>query len=745
MLLLFGKQIEIKGRNQKLKKKKLLSILSTGALALSLFAPLSANDSKAAAATATAPKWDVERYGDRVDIDGQLNQLSSDTAFLKQAEKKMKEQVAEINFDGDGQATSEAVPESTFTYDGGTKLFLNRNLAFKEFTLRSVGDNVEIWVAKDLSFPDKRPAHVVTQEQVDKLRDEFDSNIYPKATEFFGTPDVHDGSHSPLEGLTNKEGVVVIPDGYYEGSDKVIMLVDNIIDEGYTNPSYPFFVAGFFWQTLENYIDRNIITIDTNSWETRLESTFFGTTIHELQHLIHADNDGAEETWLNEGMSTFSEYLGGYGHDDSSINFYLDHPENSLVNWDEHQGAKTGPETIADYGQVYLFTLYMNDKFGREFIRDLALNETQGMSSVDDVLKAHGSSLDFTQLYQNFITALTLDSDRVGNGVYNFDSIDLRDLVVDKEGTKRGKTVDFEGALKFEKVGVPAWGGDFKELDFQDKIRSISFDGVDFLASPWESVADPLRADNQVLWGNAGDEADNAIIFEADLTGVENATLQFDNLYNIEDAWDYGVVQVSTDGGKSWASLTNDNTRNDVDPSGYPKIKENVPGFTGLSGDLEEEAGWVNETFTLDAYAGQKVLVSFRYLTDWASNGNEKANIDTGWFIDNIEIPEIGYANEGISTEEFQSFQELAGEYVNYTVTFINEKEVGNKKGAKTNYKVITVDPFNVTEEDALTLRQLFKDGKNYMITSYAAPAESKNPVEFTYEVELKEKSPKKK
>ncbi len=65
---------------------------------------------------------------------------------------------------------------------------------------------------------------------------------------------------------------------------------------------------------------------------------------------------------------------------------------------------------------------------------------------------------------------------------------------------------------------------------------------------------------------------------------------------------------------------------------------------------------------------------------------------------------------------------ELLGQYVEYTVTFINEEEVGKKKGAKTNYKVITVDPFNVTEEDALQLRQLFKEGKNYMITSYAAP-----------------------
>ncbi|MFJ5759514.1 peptidase M6 [Neobacillus sp. NPDC093182] len=709
-----------------MKKKKLLSILSTGALALSLFAPLSANNSKAEAAASTTPKWDVERYGDRVDIDGQLNLLANDASYLKQAEKKIAEQAAQINFNED-LSSSSATANSSFTYDGGTKQFLNRNLKFKPFTLRSVGENVEIWVANDLAFPagDSRPAHVVTQEQVDKLRDEFDKNIYPKATAFFGTPDVHDGSKSPLAGKN-------VPAGYYEGSDKVIMLVDNIQDDNYTNPSYPFFVAGFFWQTLENYIDRNIITIDTNSWETRLESTFFGTTIHELQHLIHADNDGAEETWLNEGMSTFSEYLGGYGHDDRSINFYLDHPENSLVNWDEHVGATTGPETIADYGQVYLFTLYMNDKFGQEFIRDLALKDTQGINSVNEVLKAHGYDLDFTQVYQNFITALALDSDRVGNGVYNFDSIDLRNLVVDNEGTKRGKTVDYEGAVKFEKEGVPAWGGDFKELDFQDKIRSISFEGVDFLSTPWQSVADPKNATNKVLWGSAGDEADNAIILEADLSGVNTATLNFDNYLDIEEQWDFGVVQVSTDGGKTWKSLSNENTRTDVVEEGYPKIKENVPGFTG---NLKT---WQEESFDLSEYAGQKVLVSFRYLTDWG-------HTDSGWFIDNIAIPEIGYSNDGSSTDGFKSLQEIAGQYVNYTVTFINEKEVGNKKGAKTNYKVITVDPFNVTEEDALTLRQLFKDGKNYMITSYAAPADDKNPVDFSYEVHLKENSAKKK
>lgn len=698
-------------------KKKLLSVLSTGALALSLLSPLASDPSEASAET--VPNWDIERYGDRVDIDGKLNSLSEDSSFLKQAEKKLMEQAGQINFNEDETSGNDSA-DSTFTYDGGTKLFLNRELEFKEFTLRSTGENVEIWVANDLSFPDDRPAHVVTQEQVDKLRDEFDSNIYPKATSFFGTPDSLDGSNSPLPEM------VGLPDGYYEGSDKVIMLVDNIKDDGYYNPDYPFFVAGFFWQTLENYIDRNIITIDTNSWETRLESTFFGTTIHELQHLIHADNDGAEETWINEGMSTFSEYLGGYGHDEGSINFYLDHPENSLVNWDDHRNAATGPETIADYGQVYLFTLYMNDKFGQEFIRELALNKSQGIDSINEVLKAHGSTMDFTQVYQNFMTALTLDSSKIGEGIYDFDSINLRELAVDDKGTKRGMTVNFEKALQFEKEGVPAWGGDFKQLDFQEKINGISFDGVDFLPVPWKSVADPKGSENQVLWGNNGDEADNALIFEADLSNVDSATLKFDNFIDIEESWDFGVVQVSADGGKTWKSLANENTTSEVVEEGYPKIKENVPGFTGHYAD------WQTETFDLSEYAGQKVLVSFRYLTDWGYN-------DSGWFIDNIEIPEIGYSHDGSSAEGFKSMNELLGKYVNYTVTFINEKTVGNKAGQKETYKVVTVDPFNVTEENALQLKQLFQEGKNYMITSYAAPKDDKNAVDFTYEVELKE------
>ncbi len=692
----------MKGENT-LSKNKILSIVSTGALVATLFAPFATAPADAANPYAN---FNTAKYGDRVDIDGYLNELSTSDSFQKQADQIIKAQADELPVNDE-----EGSEDGPFTYDGGTKYFLNRNLSFKDFTLRSVGDNVEIWVANDLAYGpnNPKPADVVTQEQVDKLRDEFDSNIYPVATEFFGSPDALDGSHSPLVDWG------YFPEGYYETSDKVIMLVDNVQDEGWDDPGYPFFVAGFFWQTLENYIDRNIVTIDTNSWDTRLENTFYGTTIHELQHLIQADNDGSEESWLNEGMSTFSEFLGGYGHGEGSINFFLDHPENSLVNWDEHASAATGPETIADYGQTYLFQLYMYDKFGKDFIRDLAVDGTsQGMTSVDQHLKSVGSS--FTEVYQNFMTALALDNDKISSD-YNFDSIDLRELPINAAGDKRGKTVSFEKALTYEKEGVPAWGGDFKEFNFGNDVRSLKFDGVDFLPLQWSTVNNPLDATEQVLHANNGDEADQALIFNATVP-TDNPTLTFDHYYDIEEQWDYAVVQVSTDNGETWTSLANENTRTDVVEEGYPTIKENVPGFTGHKLD------WSTETFDLSAYAGQDVLISFRNLTDWGYN-------DTGWFIKNINLGE--FSSEGSSTDLFQSLGQLKGEYVDYTVTFIQTRLDGEQK-------VVNVDPFNITEIEALQIRNLLTKGNVKMITTYAAKAGQKGAQDFTYEIGYKTK-----
>jgi len=685
-----------------MKKAKLFSIITVLTLLVSMIVP--------AGFVAAKQTENTARYGDVLDIGPRLRYLDSNEDYRNSLDQKVKEMASKINFDEEVEA-SEDSGDSNFTFDGGTKYFLGydsiNGYYFKTYTLRSIGDQVEIWVANDLSFQDDRPAHVVTQAQVDKLRDEFDHNIYQKDTEFFGTPDSHTGEYA----LLSDWGYV--PENYYapeDGKERIIMLVDNIRDESYYDPTYPFFIAGFYSPTYESYFDRNIISLDTNSWDTRLENTYFGTTAHEFQHLIHDDNDSMEETWINEGMSDFAEYLCGYGHPWGHVNFFLDHPENSLVEWDEHYDAETGPETLADYGQAYLFQLYLNDHFGKEFIQMLAKDTDHGIESVNKILDQNGTGIDFEELFRRFTLATAIDSPEPNDGIYNFDSIDLK--------------VNFESAAAYDKDGVPAWGGDYKVINHANKIQQITFDGIQFMPSPWKVVDDPLDTDNQVLWGNAGHELDNQMILEADLSNVDAATLQFDNFIDIEEAWDFGMVQVSMDGGDTWTSLENQNTRDDLVADGHPAIREQLPGFTGYYDD------WQKETFDLTPYAGQKILINFRYMTDWAYN-------DSGWFIDNIKIPEIGYYNDGSTLDDFKSIDEVKEIYVEYAVSFINEKSLGKGNNVP-HYRVLNIDPFHITEADALQLKDFFSGGNNYMIIWYAAPTGKKGYVDYTYEITTK-------
>ena len=57
------------------------------------------------------------------------------------------------------------------------------------------------------------------------------------------------------------------------------------------------------------------------------------------------------------------------------------------------------------------------------------------------------------------------------------------------------------------------------------------------------------------------------------------------------------------------------------------------PSYTGTS------AGWVREEIDLSRYAGQRVLLRFEYVTDESTN-------TTGWCIDDIEVPEAGFADD---------------------------------------------------------------------------------------------------
>jgi immune inhibitor A len=158
------------------------------------------------------------------------------------------------------------------------------------------------------------------------------------------------------------------------------------------------------------------------------------------------------------------------------------------------------------------------------------------------------------------------------------------------------------------------------------------------------------------FWGGQADEIDTNMVADVDLTGKATAELSFDAWYDIEEEWDFAFVQVSKDNGATWTSLSNSNTRADAVSEAYPTILAALPGFTGNSN------GWTAQKFDLSAYAGEKIKLRLRYITDWGSSF-------TGFFADNIKVVADG-----------QTVVEEGGENADLNFTLNGfEKSDGNK------------------------------------------------------------------
>ncbi len=138
---------------------------------------------------------------------------------------------------------------------------------FTDFYLIAETPTAELWVQADLSYPagDPRDLPVVTCEQAAYLLSEFDNNMYPVETSFFGTHDFHDGSNSLLEAWGYFE-----PGYFFNEAGRQVVLVSNIRDDAYYDPDYPNYIAGFYSPSFEAYFDRNIMSIDSHDWFNRV-------------------------------------------------------------------------------------------------------------------------------------------------------------------------------------------------------------------------------------------------------------------------------------------------------------------------------------------------------------------------------------------------------------------------------------------------------------------------------------------
>jgi hypothetical protein len=569
----------------------------------------------------------------------------------------------------------------------------NGQLYLKPYTLKGVGDKIEVWVANDTSFPagDCRgtASTVVTQAQVDRLVSEFDNNMYPKETATFSTPPDLDGTNAQIAGDYTGDG------------DKTVALIDNVRDDNYYDfPAAPTYIAGFFSSQFNDLVDRNVMTVDAYDWAHRTgdnppdastadpctsrparPNLYEGTFAHEWQHLLHHYTDPFETNWINEGLSDFAQTLVGYvdatktvdqpGADSHIYCFqgfgivqtpYNPNPrdcggaQNSLTLWGEDPNPNA---TLADYGNAYSMMLYLYDRFGTDFMSALHRDgEFQGIASLANELKGEGINDPYKVIHQ-FQSMVLLDK-IVGDAKHSI-VLGADKRVVTTPSLR--STVNLDNPESYDTPGAAPNGADYVALRGADgktlkgsKLKTLTFDGASTLPTQpltWSLVSnDPDRPGNSVLWSGNANNLDSAAVTPVTVPST-NATLTFDAKYGAEAGYDYGYVQISTDGGKTYTSIAGDKTTDG-------------PLGAALNGTT---TGFEPHTFDLSAYAGKSVLLSFRYVSDGGVN-------EGGLLVDDIKVGGTTIS-DGSSLAPFKSPTQISP----LTVQNWNVKLVGIREG----------------------------------------------------------------
>ncbi len=432
-------------------------------------------------------------------------------------------------------------------------------------TLRLVSDHAYWYVENRLG---------VSDEDLERAAREFEESTYPKITSAFGTEWVPGVDNDPR--MTILTANIPGLGGYYSSMDE-----------------YPTFVHQFSNQREMVYISGSIPV------GSRGHS---GVLAHELHHAVLWNADPSEETWVAEGLAEYAAQEAGFrtGHQPAR----LGNPTASLVNW-----PVSGGRTVY-YAAGFLFFRYFVSHYSQGDLRPLMTQPLDGIDGINAYLTDLGYAETFDEIFGDWTVANYLD---LADGKYGYPQDDF-------EPHRPRRINEYEG---FES-SLPQYAAEYFEVDITRGDVTIDFDGEQHASLL--AVNDP---EVSCWWSNRGDSISSTLTRSLDLSGVDEATLEYRVWFGIEEGWDYGYLQVSTDDGKTWDIIEAPGT-SPANPVG----NSFGPGYTGFSGR------WLDETVDLGAYAGKQVLLRFHYVTDAALNG-------IGLCVDDVAVPQIGFYDDG--------------------------------------------------------------------------------------------------
>ena len=417
----------------------------------------------------------------------------------------------------------------------------------------------------------------VRQRDLERASGVFEEEIYPALTAIFGTewtPGVDNDPH-----LTILHARLTGAAGYFSSVDE-----------------YPQAVHPHSNQREMVYINSRFLRVGSRG--------YLAVLAHELLHLIHWNGDRTEETWVNEGLAEVASSVAGYRPISQDI--FLGAPTSSAVNW-----PLDGSSTV-HYGAASLFFDYLASHYGtRDDLLLLVEEPADGIQGVNSYLAGLGYSETFRDVFKDWTVANFLDEP--GDGAYSYPGRDIRIAATARIG-------EF-GEMK---SSIPQYSAEYTSIDIIRGDVKIRFQG-----QPENSLLPTSVEEGGCWWSNRGDSISSTLTRALDLSGVDKATLKFRTWFDVEEDWDYGYLQVSTDGGSTWDIIQAPGTspRNPTGNSfGY--------GYTGRSD------GWLQKEVDLTPYAGRQVLFRFHYVTDEAING-------IGLCFDDISVPEVDFVDAG--------------------------------------------------------------------------------------------------
>lgn len=449
--------------------------------------------------------------------------------------------------------------------------------------LRYASDQVYFWAEEGLDLD---------SEEINRVMLEFETEIYPTNQEFFGKewiPGVDNDPHLYILYAGNMGRQLA---GYTASTDGVVPQAHE-----YSNAHEMFYVNADVQWLSDPYT--------------------LSVMAHELQHLIHGYHDPNEDLWMNEGFSELATLLNGYsaGGFDS---LFASNTDVQLNTWSVDPSFNS-----YHYGSSFLFVTYLLERFGEEFTKALVADKQGGFDSIDQVLADFG--------YQDAQTGAQITADDVfvdwaitnyandeefddGRYIYNIyddaPSASATETLTDCEDTSIERTVH-------------QYGTDYIRMACADGDIELHFSGADTV-----NVLPVETGDSYFMWSNRADASVTTLSREFDFSAVTAPiTMTYKTWYDLESDYDFLYLIATEEDGTDRIINTPSCSISDTTGNSFGC------GYNGASN------GWITESVDLSDYAGERVTLSFEYVTDEAVTAE-------GFIVDDILIPEIGYQTD---------------------------------------------------------------------------------------------------